>query len=47
MNSAILTLLLDYHRRTLGAWALVVFVQLMQMSAIWAFGSAHVPMVGQ
>ena len=46
MNGEVLRLLLDYHRRTLGVWVLVVFVQLMQMSAIWVFGSGHVPMVG-
>ncbi|MEJ0040217.1 MAG: hypothetical protein WDO68_30000 [Gammaproteobacteria bacterium] len=46
MNRAILTLLLDYHRRTLGVWVLVVFVQLMQMSALWVLGSRNVPVVG-
>ncbi len=35
MNRTILALLLDYHRRTLGAWVLLVCVQLMQISAIW------------
>jgi hypothetical protein len=42
----VLTLLLDYHRRTLGVWVLVVFVQLMQMSVIWLLGSQHLPVVG-
>jgi hypothetical protein len=42
----VLTLLLDYHRRTLGVWVLVVFVQLMQMSAVWVLGIRHVPIVG-
>lgn len=46
MNRAIFTLLVDYHRRTLGAWALVVFVQLMQTSVIWTLGNDHLPIVG-
>lgn len=46
MNRQIFTLLLDYHRRTLGVWAILVFLQLMQMSTIWVFGTRHVPIVG-
>ena len=46
MNRTILALLLDYHRRTLGVWALLVFVQLMQTSAIWSLGNEHLPIVG-
>lgn len=46
MNRTVLALLLDYHRRTLGAWILLVFVQLMQISAIWALGKSSLPLVG-
>ena len=46
MKHRVLTLLLDYHRRTLGVWVLVVFVQLMQMSTIWVLGSRHLPIIG-
>jgi hypothetical protein len=46
MNRTILPLLLDYHRRTLGAWVLLVFVQLMQMATIWVLGNDHLPIVG-
>jgi hypothetical protein len=46
MNRTILSLLLDYHRRTFGVWAVVVFIQLMQTSAMWVFGSAHMPIAG-
>jgi hypothetical protein len=46
MNRTILALLLDYHRRTLGVWVLLVFVQLMQTSAIWTLGNGHLPIAG-
>jgi hypothetical protein len=46
MNRTILALLLDYHRRTLGAWMLLVGVQLMQMATIWVFGKDHLPIIG-
>lgn len=46
MNRTVLALLLDYHRRTLGAWIVLVFVQLMQTSATWAFGKDNLPLVG-
>lgn len=46
MNRTILALLLDYHRRTLGAWVLLVFVQLMQMSIIWVLGKDNLPIIG-
>jgi hypothetical protein len=46
MNRSILKLLLDYLRRTSGVWALVVVVQMMQMSTIWVLGSRHVPIIG-
>ena len=46
MNRTILALLLNYHRRTFGAWILLVFVQLMQTATIWAMGSEHLPIVG-
>ena len=46
MNRQVFTLLLDYHRRTIGVWSILVFVQLMQMSTIWVLGSRHVPVAG-
>jgi len=46
MNRTILRLVLDYLRRTSGAWALVMFVELMQMSTIWVLGSTHMPISG-
>jgi len=46
MNRTILALLLDYHRRTLGAWVLLVCVQLMQISAIWVLSKDNLPIVG-
>ena len=46
MNRQMFTLLLDYYRRTIGVWAILVFLQLMQMSTIWVLGSRHVPLVG-
>jgi hypothetical protein len=46
MNRTILALLLDYHRRTLGVWVLLVPVQLMQAATIWVLGNGHLPIVG-
>ena len=46
MNRHVFTLLTDYYRRTLGVWLLLVFVQLMQMSTIWVFGSTRLPILG-
>src|SRR5262249_49763401 len=46
MNRTILALLLDYHRRTLGVWVLLVAVQLMQVATIWVLGNGHMPIIG-
>lgn len=46
MNRTIFALLLDYHRRTLGAWPLLVGVQLIQIATIWVFGNDHLPIIG-
>ena len=39
-------LLLDYVRRTGGAWLLVGFIQKLQCVAFWADGVRRAPLLG-
>jgi hypothetical protein len=46
MNARVRLLLLDYSRRTAGAWMLVAFLQIIQTVSFWAAGLRHVPLLG-
>ena len=46
MNRSVLRLLLDYFRRTLGVWPLIVIVHLIQVTSFWATHVDRLPLLG-